>query len=206
MLRESASDIINQYMEELNGLAIIDVADRSTWRTWLAKHHGQTEGVWVKLAKKNKGVSSVSYSEALEEAMCYGWIDGQIQKYSEQFYLQRFTPRRPKSVWSKVNTEKAEALIAAGRMQPAGLAVVQSAKDDGRWEAAYLSSSNMVIPDDFAAALAAQPKAKAFFDTLNKLNQYAYYYRIQSQRTPIGRAKKIEQYVAMLARGEKLHP
>ena len=193
-------------MESLQNLPIIHFADQAAWRQWLAAHFSDQAGVWLKLAKKNKGVSSVSYGQALESALCYGWIDGQVQKYDEQFYLQRFTPRRPKSIWSKTNTEKAEALITAGSMQPAGLNAIETAKADGRWEAAYFSSSNMVIPDDFQSALDVNPKAKTYFDTLNKLNRYAFYFRIQSAHNSATRAKKIERFITMLANGEKLYP
>ncbi len=162
-------------------------------------------GVWLKHAKKSSGKKSVSYQEALEEALCYGWIDSQKQSYDTDYFLQRYTPRGPKSIWSKVNVAKAEVLIKVGKMQPAGLAAIESAKQDGRWAAAYDSPSASKVPEDFQAALDKNPKAKQFFETLNKANVYAFCWRVQTAKKPETRAARIEKFIAMLNRGEKLH-
>ena len=173
-------------------------------RAWLEQHPEST-GVWLKIAKKDSGVASVSYSEALDVALCHGWIDGQKKGYDAQCFLQRFTPRRARSVWSKVNVEKVAALIAAGRMQAPGLAQVDAAKADGRWARAYDGARTSVVPDDLQAALDAQPPAKAFFATLNASNRYAVLWRIQTAVKPETRARRIAQLVDMLARGETVH-
>jgi uncharacterized protein YdeI (YjbR/CyaY-like superfamily) len=176
------------------------------WEAWLAAHGTSSGGVWLRLAKKGSPECSVSYAEALESALCYGWIDGQKKPESEQAWLQRFTPRRPKSIWSKINREKAIGLMAAGRMQPAGLEQVERARSDGRWEAAYDSPSKAAMPDDFAAALEQNAGAKAFFATLDRTNRYAVLWRIQTAKTGETRARRIGQFVEMLAKHEKLHP
>ena len=187
-------------------LPMLLFATQQDWEAWLAEHHREPAGVWLKLAKRSTGVSSVSYQEALESALCYGWIDGQKAAFDEQYWLQKFTPRRPKSVWSQVNREKALVLIAAGRMQVEGLRQVELAKVDGRWEQAYASQSKISIPDDFQRALAENPQAQAFFSTLNSANRYAILYRIAEAKKAETRAARIEKYIAMLARNEKLHP
>jgi uncharacterized protein YdeI (YjbR/CyaY-like superfamily) len=161
--------------------------------------------VSLQIAKKGSGATSVSYAEALEVALCYGWIDGQKLPLDGRFWLQRFTPRRPKSVWSRINTQKAEALIAQGKMQPAGLKQVEAAKADGRWAAAYASQRSAAPPDDFLAELDKNPRAKAFFATLNSVNRYAIYYRIQSAKKPETRDARIAKFLAMLADHQKLH-
>jgi uncharacterized protein YdeI (YjbR/CyaY-like superfamily) len=161
--------------------------------------------VWLMFAKKNSGVTTVTYAEAVEEALCYGWIDGQAAGHDETFYLQRFTPRRRRSKWSQINRNKAERLIAQGRMQPAGLEQIEAAKADGRWDAAYPSPTAATIPDDLQAALDANPKANAFFDTLSSQNRYAILYRVRDAKRPDTRAKRIAEYVAMLAEGRTLH-
>jgi len=180
--------------------------NQKAWAAWLDKHHAKSPGVWLKLAKKGSEIPSVSYSEALEEALRYGWIDGQKQAYDESFWLQRFTPRGPRSIWSKVNRDKVEELIRSGRMKPAGLAAVERAKQKGQWEAAYDSQSRASVPGDFQAALDRNPKAKAFFATLNSANRYAVLWRIQTAKKAETRDKRIEQFIGMLERGEKLHP
>ncbi len=159
----------------------------------------------LQIAKKGSGATSVSYAEALEVALCYGWIDGQKLPLDGRFWLQRFTPRRPKSVWSRINTRKVEALIAQGKMQPAGLKQVEAAKADGRWAAAYASQRSAAPPDDFLAELDKNPRAKAFFATLNSVNRYAIYYRIQSAKKPETRDARIAKFVAMLADHQTLH-
>ena len=163
-------------------------------------------GVWLRLAKAASGIPSPTYAEAVEVALCYGWIDGQAKKYDDETWLQKFTPRRPKSIWSKINRERVAALISAGRMQPSGLASVDAAKADGRWDAAYDSPRTATVPEDLQAALDANPAATAFFGTLNSANRYAILSRIQKAKKAETRARRIEQCVAMLERGEKLHP
>ncbi|MGD0365413.1 MAG: YdeI/OmpD-associated family protein [Bryobacteraceae bacterium] len=179
---------------------------QADWESWLAAHGTSSGGVWLRLAKKGSALRSVSYAEALESALCYGWIDGQKKPESEEAWLQRFTPRRPKSIWSKINREKAAALMTTGRMQPAGLEQVERARSDGRWEAAYDSPSKAAMPDDFAAALEQNGRAKAFFATLDRTNRYAVLWRIQTAKTGKTRARRIGQFVEMLAKHEKLHP
>jgi uncharacterized protein YdeI (YjbR/CyaY-like superfamily) len=173
---------------------------------WLRDHHGESRGVWLRLAKKGAPAPTVTYAEAVEVALCWGWIDGQKRSLDATHTLQRFTPRAPRSRWSKINREKAEALIAAGRLRPAGLREVERARADGRWEAAYDSPSRARVPPDLAAALAKNRKAAAFFETLDGANRYAVLYRVQAPKRPETRARKIAELVAMLARGETIHP
>jgi uncharacterized protein YdeI (YjbR/CyaY-like superfamily) len=181
-------------------------ADQAAWEAWLDQNHAQSGGIWLKLAKRASGEASITYAEALEIALCYGWIDGQKKGLDDAAWLQKFTPRRPKSIWSKVNREKAEQLIASGHMRPAGLAAVEQARADGRWEAAYDSSSNATTPEDLQAALDANERARAFFATLDSRNRYAILFRVQTARKPETRARRIQQFVEMLERGEKLYP
>jgi uncharacterized protein YdeI (YjbR/CyaY-like superfamily) len=175
---------------------------------WLAKNHAASPGVWLKFARKASGVPTVVYAEALDVALCYGWIDGQVKQCAEdkRYYLQRFTPRRPRSKWSKVNRGKAEALIKAGRMAPAGLRQIEAAKADGRWEAAYDSPANVTVPEDLEAALAKNKAAREFFATLKGRNRYAILYRIHDAKRPETRERRLKEFVAMLARGEKVYP
>ena len=187
-------------------LPTLPFASKKKWTTWLAKQHGTSAGVWLKLAKKDSGISSVTYDEALEVALCYGWIDGQKKGFDEKYWLQKFTPRGPKSIWSKINTVKAEKLIASGEMKPAGLKAIDAAKQDGRWDAAYESQKNISIPDDFQVALDKNKKAKAFFATLNSVNRYAILFRIHNVKKAETRTKRIQQFVEMMERNEKLHP
>jgi uncharacterized protein YdeI (YjbR/CyaY-like superfamily) len=183
------------------------VRDAAAWRTWLAGHHADPVGVWLVLAKKGtEKPTSLTYDQALEEALCHGWIDGQAGRRDEATYRQRFTPRRRRSGWSKRNTGIAERLIAEDRMRPAGHAEVERAKADGRWEAAYAGPASMEVPADLAEALAAEPKAQAMFEGLNSQNRYAMLYRIATAKRAETRARKIEQFVAMLSRGETVHP
>ena len=181
-------------------------ATPKAWETWLKKHHKTAAGLWLRVAKKGSEVRSVSYAEALDVALCYGWIDAQKKPDSDHAWLQRFTPRRAKSIWSKVNRLKVAALIEAGRMQPAGLAEIERAKADGRWEAAYDSPRTAEVPEDLAAALADNLPAKEFFATLNSANRYAILWRVQTAKKPETRARRIRQFVEMLERQEKLHP
>jgi uncharacterized protein YdeI (YjbR/CyaY-like superfamily) len=185
---------------------VISFADASAWSVWLASHHASSRGIWLKLAKKRSKTASVTYAEALEVALTWGWIDGQKGKLDETSWLQRFTPRGPKSIWSNINREKAIALIDAGTMKPAGLAEVERAKKDGRWEAAYDSQSRATVPADLATALAANPRAARFFETLDSSNRYAVLFRIHAAKKPETRAARIEKFVVMLAKHEKLHP
>ena len=186
-------------------LPILPFASQKKWADWLNRQHDKSAGVWLKLAKKGSEISSVTYDEALEVALCYGWIDGQKKGYDEKFWLQKFTRRGAKSIWSKINTEKAEKLIKSGKMEPAGLKAIEAAKQDGRWDAAYESQKNISVPDDFQAALNKSPKAKVFFATLNSVNRYAILFRIHNAKKPETRAKRIQQFVVMLERGEKLY-
>jgi uncharacterized protein YdeI (YjbR/CyaY-like superfamily) len=178
----------------------------AAWTDWLAKNHARSPGVWVRLAKVKSGLQSITYAEAVEGALCYGWIDGQKQRYDERSSLQKFTPRTPRSIWSQINRDKANALIASGQMQPAGLAAIERAKGNGQWAAAYSSAKTSAVPDDLQAALEANPQAKAFFATLNRTNRYAILFRLQTAKKPETRARRLAQFVAMLARGEKLYP
>jgi len=183
------------------------VRDQAAWRRWLGTHHAEPGGVWLVLAKKGTTKpTSLSYDEALEEALCHGWIDGQVRRRDEVTYRQRFTPRRARSGWSKRNTDNAERLLAEGRMHPAGIAEMQRAKDDGRWEAAYGGSAEIEVPPELVAALAAEPKAQATFELLSRQNRYAILYRLATAKRPDTRARRLRQFVAMLARGETIHP
>ena len=185
-------------------LPIEHFMDAGAWERWLEQHPEST-GVWLKIAKKDSGFPSVSYSEALDVALCHGWIDGQKKGYDAQCFLQRFTPRRARSTWSKINVARIESLVAAGRMRPAGLREVEAARADGRWDAAYDGARSMEVPPALAKALAKNRKAKAFFDTLDKTNRYAVCWRVQTAVKPETRQARVEKLVAMLARGEKIH-
>jgi uncharacterized protein YdeI (YjbR/CyaY-like superfamily) len=181
-------------------------ATQDEWRAWLATNHAQSDGIWIKFAKKASGIPTVVYAEAIEVALTYGWIDGQVKRIDDDWYRQRFTPRRARSVWSKINRAKAEKLIADGAMEPAGRAEVERAKVDGRWERAYDSPTTATVPDDLRAALDADPVAARFFAELDGNNRYAILHRIQNATRPETRAKRIAQFVAMCGRGETLHP
>ncbi len=176
----------------------------AAWEKWLAAH-AAAAGLWLKIAKKDSGIASVTYAEALDVALCHGWIDGLKKSLDAQFFLQRFTPRKPRSLWSKVNVAKAEQLIADGRMREGGLRQIEAAKADGRWEAAYHGASKMEVPEALAAALAKNRKARAFFDALDRTNRYAFCWRVQTAVKPETRRARVEKFVAMLARGEKIH-
>ena len=184
-------------------LPVLPFDNKKKWAIWLAKQHDKSKGVWLKLAKKNSRIDSVTYDEALDVALCYGWIDGQKGSFDDQYWLQKFTPRGPKSIWSKINTEKAERLIASGDMKPAGLKAIEAAKQDGRWAAAYSSQKNMSMPEDFQAALDQNQKAKAFFGALKSAERYSFLFRIQTAKKAETRAKRIQQFVEMLGKGEK---
>jgi len=175
------------------------------FETWLRKHHASSDGLWLKIAKRGADEPSVTYPEAVEIALCWGWIDSQKKGLDDQHFLQRFTPRRARSIWSKVNVEKAAALIDAGRMQAPGHAQIEAAKADGRWAKAYDGARTSVLPEDLLAALEAEPRAKAFFASINAANRYAVLWRIQTAVKAETRAKRVAQLVAMLARGELIH-
>lgn len=175
------------------------------WTDWLEKNHDKSDGVWLKFAKKASGIKSVNHASTLDPALCYGWIDGQSKSLDDTFYLQKYTPRRAKSIWSKINIAKVEQLIKDGKMKPAGQAEIDRAKADGRWEQAYDSPANITMPEDFQKALDASPKAKDFYATLNKTNTYAILWRIATAKKPETRARRIEKLIDMLNRGEKIH-
>jgi uncharacterized protein YdeI (YjbR/CyaY-like superfamily) len=183
------------------------VRDAAAWRAWLGKHHAEPGGVWLVLAKKGTTTpTSLTYDDALEEALCHGWIDGQTRRRDERTYFQRFTPRRRRSPWSKRNVGIAERLLAERRMHASGIAEIERAKADGRWEAAYAGQAGSEVPPDLAAALAAEPRAQAMFDILTSQNRYAILYRIANAKRADTRARRIEQFVEMLARGETVYP
>jgi uncharacterized protein YdeI (YjbR/CyaY-like superfamily) len=185
---------------------IIPFLSQAAWEAWLAEQHATSGGLWLKIAKKESGIDTVSYAEALDVALCYGWIDGQKDKYDDQFWLQQFTPRRPRSKWSKINCGKVTDLIEKGRMQPAGLRQVEQAKADGRWEAAYAGQGSATVPDDLQRELDKNDTARAFFSTLDKTNRYAILYRIQDTLNPETRARRIEKFVTMLNEQKKIYP
>jgi uncharacterized protein YdeI (YjbR/CyaY-like superfamily) len=185
--------------------AIIECPSVKAWERWLAKHHARADGVWLRLFKKRSQVASIDHAEALNAALCYGWIDGQIKKLDADSWLRKFTPRRPKSIWSKRNQELVERLVEAGKMQAAGLKEVEAAKADGRWDRAYDSPSKMTVPADFRKALAKNAKAKEFFASLNKANLYAITWRLQTAKKPETRQKRMLAIIEMLAKGEKFH-
>ena len=187
-------------------LPVIAFESAEAWEGWLREHHATAPGVWLKMAKAKSGIASVKPAEAVEVALCYGWIDGQSRSVDETWWRHRYTPRRAKSIWSKINRENAGALIDAGRMQPAGLRQIELAKSDGRWDAAYDPPSTAQVPEDLQRELDGHPGAAAFFATLDAGNRYAILHRLQTARKADTRARWIERFVAMLERGEKLHP
>src|SRR5262249_3524739 len=193
-------------VDSRQGQPVVAFASQADREAWLDGAHATSTGLWLKIAKKGSGVESVTHADALEIALRYGWIDGQKAPCDERFFLQRFTPRGPRSRWSRVNREKAEALEGAGRLRPAGLEQVERARADGRWEAAYESQSRATVPEDLQRALDASPGAREFFGTLSSANRYAILYRVQAAKQPETRVRRIEQFVAMLAEGRTIHP
>ncbi|HEY7348505.1 MAG TPA: YdeI/OmpD-associated family protein [Ktedonobacterales bacterium] len=193
-------------MSNADHLPTIPFDTPQSWEAWLQENHTSARGIWLKIAKKETGIPSVDYAQALDAALCYGWIDGQKAPFDDQYWLQKFTPRGPKSGWSKINCAKATALIAQGRMQPAGLHQIELAQADGRWQAAYDSQSSISIPDDFQRQLDTNPQAHTFFNTLNSVNRYAILYRIQTARRPETRAARISKFIAMLSNEQKIYP
>jgi uncharacterized protein YdeI (YjbR/CyaY-like superfamily) len=190
--------------KKLTSLAIVTFPTRGAWSRWLTAHHASSPGVWIELAKKASGRKSVTYAEAVEVALCFGWIDGQGRGKDELSWLQKFTPRRKGSRWSKINRERALALIASGKMRAPGLAEIQRAKQDGRWKAAYDSPKGSKVPEDLRRALAESARARAFFAELNATNRYSILYRIQTAKKPETRARRIAEFVKMLAQRKKL--
>jgi uncharacterized protein YdeI (YjbR/CyaY-like superfamily) len=187
-------------------LPVLSFPSQAEWEAWLHKHHADSPGLWLRLAKTASGTPSVSYAEAVEGALCHGWIDGQKNSLDDTSWLQKFTPRGPRSLWAKLNRERAERLIAEGRMTPAGLAAVEAARRDGRWKAAYDSPKTSAVPDDFQAALARNAKAKAFFATIDGRNRYAMLWRIQTAKKAETRERRIQDFVQMLAKKQLLYP
>jgi uncharacterized protein YdeI (YjbR/CyaY-like superfamily) len=183
----------------------IPFASPAEWERWLEDNHALSDGVWIKMAKKDSGIESVRYPEVLDSALCFGWIDGRREALDGQYFLQRFTPRRRRSRWSRINRGKAERLIAEGRMRPAGLAEVDRAKADGRWEAAYEGQRSASVPADLQSELDARPKARAFFAELNSQNRYAILYRLNDAKKPETRARRLAKFVAMLEAGETIY-
>ena len=186
-------------------LPVLAFPDQAALEAWLEAEHATAPGLYVQLAKKGAGVPSVTYAELVESCLCFGWIDGRGNRLDDRFYLQRITPRRARSVWSRKNVGVVESLSAAGRMRPAGLAAVEAAKADGRWERAYAGSATITVPDDLADALAAEPAAKEAFDALDGANRYAVLWRVHTASTPATRARRIATLVRMLAEGRRIH-
>lgn len=184
----------------------VTFATQAAWESWLEQHGASATGIWLRLAKKGADQATVTYAEALESALCFGWIDSQKRAESEHYWCQRFTPRSARSIWSRINTQKAEALMAAGRMRAAGRHEIELARQDGRWEAAYSSAATSTVPSDLQQALDANRKAKACFETLNAQNRYAILFRVQNVKKAETRARRITQFVAMLEKGDKPHP
>jgi len=189
-----------------NELPVMFFGEQQSLENWLENNHDTSPGIRLQISKKNSGVVTVSYDEALESALCYGWVDSQKEKFDEKMWVQRFTPRRAKSIWSKVNKDKAELLITNGRMKPSGFKAIEAAKKNGHWDKAYESQSIASMPEDFAIELERNVKAMAFYDTLNSQNKYAILFRIHNAKKQETRAKRIQQFVAMLEKGEKIYP
>lgn len=189
-------------MTKSTELPILPFESKKKFTDWLAKQYDKSAGVWLKLAKKGSGIPSVTYQEVLDVALCYGWIDGQKGSFDEKYFLQKFTPRRPKSIWSKINVEKVERLIASGEMKPSGLKAVEAAKQDGRWAAAYASQKNISVPEDFQSALSKNTQARTFFESLTSAKRYSFLFRIETAKKAATREKRISQFVDMLERGE----
>jgi len=187
-------------------LPVVAFSSQQAFEVWLTSQPADCRGVWLKIAKKASGIASISIAEAVDSALCHGWIDGQLDSFDGNYWLIRFTPRQPASKWSEINRARAQELVALGRMRPTGLKEIERAKKDGRWDAAYAAQSTAQVPDDLARALAKSKKAKAFFETLDSKNRFAILYRIHSAKKPETRAARIEKFVAMLVEGETLYP
>lgn len=193
-------------MTRKGDLPVVTFSSADEFEVWLEENYETSKGIWLKFAKKGSGVPSVSRAEAVELALCFGWIDSQAKSVDDAYWMQKFTPRRPKSKWSRINRETAEALIAQGRMRPAGLKEVEAAQNDGRWDAAYASPKNMTVPEDLQRKLDENPRAREFFATLDSRNRYAILYRIHDAKKPETRARRIEQFVAMLSKHQTIYP
>ena len=189
----------------MDNLPVMLFRDQKAWEVFLDKKSKSSPGVWLRIAKKSAALKSVTYQDALDSALCHGWIDGLKKSYDEESWIQRFTPRRPRSIWSKINQTKVASLVEQGRMRAGGVAAIEQAKQNGQWEAAYDSHRTATVPEDFEAALAASPKATKFFATLNSQNRYAILWRIQTAKKSETRMKRIAQFIEMLEKGEKLH-
>lgn len=186
-------------------LPVLHFQTANDLESWLKENYAQTEGFWLKIAKKNKGITSVTYAEAVQLALCYGWIDGQANTFDDQYYLVKYTPRRARSIWSKRNVDFVAKLIKEGKMQPSGLAQVEAAKADGRWDQAYDSPKDMTMPEDFMQELAKDPKALAFYESLNKTNKYAFAFQIQTAKKPETRERRKQKLLTLLKEGKKLY-
>ena len=192
--------------ESPDGKPIVEFSKKSDWTRWLEKNHDKSSGVWLRLAKKDSGLKSISRADSLDVALCYGWIDGQARSEGDSTWLQKYTPRGKRSIWSKKNRENVDRLIECGEMRPAGLAEIERAKSDGRWDAAYDSPRNITVPDDLEAAFKKNKNAKAFFESLDSRNRYAVLFRIHNAKRAETREKRIKQFVEMLGRREKIYP
>ncbi len=188
------------------GVPVLAFRTSEAWLRWLEKNHAKSAGIWLKIAKKESKVQSISYAEALEGALCYGWIDAKKRGFDKTAWLQKFTPRGARSIWSKINREKAQALIDSGQMKPSGLQAVERAKETGQWRKAYDSQKGIEVPADLRGELKRRPRALEFFQELNSINRYAILHRIQTAKKPETRAKRIQKFVEMLEKGEKIHP
>ena len=191
--------------EQVPDLPVEEFASAAAWERWLVRHHATAPGLWLMIAKKGTGVATVDITDAIEVALCYGWIDGLRHKHDDVYFRQRFTPRKPRSKWSQINRDRAEALIEAGRMRPAGQAQVDAAKADGRWAAAYAGARTIEVPDDLTRALRRNAKARRAFEGLDSTNRYAILFRLHDAKRPETRVRRIEQFVTMLAEGRTLH-
>lgn len=191
--------------ESFNDLPVLFFENAAAWEAWLRKNHQDPKGVWLKFARKSSGITSVQHDDSLEVALCYGWIDGQSRGWDDTYFLQKYTPRRPRSTWSKVNIAKVEQLIADGRMQPSGQAAIDAAKADGRWDLAYEPQSTAKVPADFQEALDNHPKAEAFFESLSAANRYAFIWRVVTAKKPETREARIEKFITMLLDGKTFH-
>lgn len=192
-------------MKTTTDLPIMFFSTVQEWGDWLKQNHASSDGIWMKIAKKGSGVASVTYDQALEESLCFGWIDSQVKKFDDAFYIQRFGPRRSKSLWSKINVQHIDRLMKAGKMKPAGIKVVEEAKKDGRWDVAYHSPSTMTMPEDFLKELKSNKKAEVFFETLNKSNKYIIAWQLQTAKKPETRVRRMIKIIGMLEKGEKFY-
>jgi uncharacterized protein YdeI (YjbR/CyaY-like superfamily) len=199
-------DQASQSQSKRGELPVLTFDTQEAWRAWLEAHHDSSSGVWLRIAKRGAAEATVSYEDAVTVGLCFGWIDGQKRKLDEVAWLQKFTPRGPRSLWSRRNREKAEGLMRSGAMRPAGLREVERARADGRWEAAYDSPRTAEVPDDLQAELDSHPTAKAFFEDLDAANRYAILWRLQTARKPQTRERRLSEFIEMLERREKLHP